>query len=217
MIRTWAADITPLLDEECYRRYYQEVPEPRQKKADRIRKREGRAQSIGVWILYAKMQQFYKLNGWEACNFSHSGSYVLCSVCTDQEEAAVQTRVGCDVEKAGKCRFQLAERFFCQSEYQYIAKETGEKQKEAFYRYWVLKESFIKATGKGLALGLNTFEIRLGNPSVLTRQPEEYRESYFYMESELGDGAYRVAVCSTDAEIDPEIRVIQLRYNDEHR
>lgn len=211
MIRTWAAEITPLLEEACYRRYYQEAPEARRKKADRIRQKEGRAQSIGVWSLYAKMQKFYKLNGQEACNFSHSGRYVLCSVCVDQEKTAVQTRVGCDVEKVGACRLQLAERFFCQSEYQCIAKETGEKQEETFYRYWVLKESFIKATGEGLALGLDTFEICLGNPSVLARQPEEYRECYFYMESQLEDGAYRVAVCSTDAEIDPEIRVIQLR------
>lgn len=210
MIRTWAAEITPLLEEDCYRRYYQEVPLFRQEKADRLKQQEKKAQSIGVWILYARMKQFYGLSGQESYNFSHSGRYVLCSVCTEQEEAEKKTRVGCDVEKVRECRINLARHFFCESEYRCIEKEVGEKQKETFYRYWVLKESFIKAIGKGLSAGLDTFEIRLGHPSVLVRQPEDVRELFYYMESELEDGAYRVSVCSTDAAFEPEIRVIQL-------
>ena len=211
MIHTWAADITPLFQEECYRKYYLEAPGFRQEKADRLKHRQGKAQSIGVWALYAKMKEYFRLDGQEAYNFSHSGEYVLCSVCTARETSALQPLVGCDVEKVQKCRMALAKRYFCESEYRCIEEEEGEKQREIFTRYWVLKESFIKATGRGLTMPLNAFEIRLGNTAELIRQPEEFREIFYYMESELGGGTYRVAVCSTDRQIDADVRLIQLR------
>lgn len=211
MIRTWAADITPLLEAECYRKYYREAPEWRREKADRIKPAQNKAQSIGVWSLYANMKRFYALNGKEPYNFSHSGNYVLCSVYIGPKNEPGEIRVGCDVEQMQECRMKLAKRFFCESEYRcLIDTEEGVKRQEVFYRYWVLKESFMKAAGKGMALALDSFEIGLGNPSVLIRQPEEFPETFYYMESELGKGAYRVAVCSTDMKIDAAVREIQL-------
>ena len=59
MIRTWAADIRPLLDETCYRTYYERVPKFRQEKADALKLAQGRAQSIGVWALYEEMKKEY--------------------------------------------------------------------------------------------------------------------------------------------------------------
>lgn len=211
MIHTWAADITPLFQEECLRKYYLEAPEFRRKKADMLKHRQGKAQSIGVWALYAKMKEYFGLDGRETYNFSHSGDYVLCSVHTTGDLSALQPLVGCDVEKIQKCRTGLAKRFFCESEYRCIEEEEGEKQQEVFTRYWVLKESFIKAVRKGMSLPLDSFEICLGNPAELVRQPGEFQEKFYYMESELGDGTYRVAVCSTDRKIDADVRLIQLR------
>lgn len=210
MIQTWAAGITPLLEKECYQNYYTKAPLFRREKADRLQKQPARAQSIGVWALYEEMKAFYGLTGEEAYNFSHSGNYVLCSVCTEYRKSGLEIKVGCDVEQVGKVRLDLAARFFCRSEYQDIAKEEKEKRTELFYRYWVLKESFMKATGKGMRLGLDSFEICMADPPVLIRQPKNYQETYYYMESELEEGAYRVSVCSTDAEICPEIQVIRL-------
>lgn len=211
MIYTWAADITPLLQEECYRKYYLEAPDIRREKADRMKHGQGKAQSIGVWALYARMTEYFGLNGQEVYNFSHSGDYVLCSVSTMDAHSALQPLVGCDVEKVQRSQMALAKRFFCESEYRRIEEEEGEKQRETFTRYWVLKESFIKATRRGMAMPLDAFEIRLGDPAELIRQPEEFRETFYYMESELGDGTYRVAVCSTDREIEADVRLIQLR------
>lgn len=212
MIRTWAADITPLFQEECYRRYYLDAPVWRREKADSLKHMQKKAQSIGVWSLYAKMKQFYKLNGDETYNFSHSGDYVLCSVSTDTGKGTGKIKVGCDVERVRECRMNLAKRFFCESEYRCLleTEEENGKRKEVFYRYWVLKESFMKATGKGMAMSLDSFEICLGKPSILIRQPEEYRETFYYMESDLGRGTYRIAVCSTDMEIDAAVKEIKL-------
>lgn len=184
-----------------------------------------RAQSVGVWILYERMKKEYGIEADTAYNLSHSGDYVLCSVSTGQN-----VKVGCDIEKAGEPNLKIARRFFCPAEYEQIAGEKDKVlQQEFFYRYWVLKESFAKATREGLALGMDTFEIALGNPSVLVRRPERFPERYHYREAALRDGKlvppgradagpdgegreesgrdmYRIAVCSTDSEIEEIIQ-----------
>lgn len=211
MIQTWAANIKPLMEEDCYRKYYLEAPVFRKKKADQLKLDKKKAQSIGAWSVYAQMTKFYGLRDDAVYNLSHSGDYVLCSVCTKEQAHAQRVRVGCDIEKVRDRGLNLAKHFFCESEYQQIFRQPDEeKQKEFFYRYWVLKESFMKATRKGLALPLDSFEIALGTPPVLIRQPEEFSEEYHYMETQLENGEYRVAVCSTEQEIDTEIRLIQL-------
>lgn len=210
MIRTWVADIRPLLDETCYQEYYEHMPKFRQKKADALKLVQGKAQSIGVWYLYEQMKKEYGIQKDAAYNLSHSGEYVLCSV---HEGKDPKIRVGCDIEEIGICNMKIARRFFCRSEYEKIDSETNEeRRRELFFRYWVLKESFIKATREGMAMGLDTFEIALGgngNPSVLLERPSRYREPFYYMESATEDQKYRIAVCSTDEEIDPKIRVME--------
>lgn len=210
MIRTWVANIRPLLDETCYRMYYERVPKFRQEKADALKLVQGKAQSAGVWFLYEQMKKEYGIQKDTAYNLSHSGEYVLCSVHEGNDSKIL---VGCDIEEIGTCNMKIARRFFCQSEYERIASETDEEyRRELFFRYWVLKESFIKATREGLAMGLDTFEIALGEqgkPSVLLERPVRYREPFYYMESVTEDQRYRIAVCSTDEEIDPEIRVME--------
>lgn len=226
MIRTWVASIFPLYDDNFYRLCYGQVPAFRREKADRMRGKQVRAQSIGVWILYEQMKKAYGIEADTAYNLSHSGDYVLCSVSTEQK-----VKVGCDIEEMKEPNLKIAKRFFCKTEYEQIAGEDHEAlQQEFFYRYWVLKESFAKATREGLALGMDTFEIALGSPSVLVRQPEAFPERYYYREGALSDGKlilpdtekysverercrektecgrYRIAVCSTDFFIDEIIQ-----------
>ena len=44
MVKAWIADVTPLLDKECYDSYYRQVPDFRKKKADALRLDKMRAQ-----------------------------------------------------------------------------------------------------------------------------------------------------------------------------
>jgi len=44
----------------------------------------------------------------------------------------------------------------------------------AFYRFWTHKEAFVKATGRGIALGLKDCTINLGYPPSFLRLPEGY-------------------------------------------
>ena len=202
MVKAWAADVTPLYDRECYERSYAMCPDFRKRKADRLRLAGMRAQSIGVWILWEKRRKKYSLPENVPFNFSPSGSIVMCAACMD----GGPVKVGCDVEKMGGLRLKLAERHFCREEYEAImAEENEEKRTEMFYRYWVLKESFMKATGKGMALPLDQFCIRLDKPPVLIRKPDEFSEAYYYCEYEPGEKPYRLAVCTSDTQIDTEL------------
>ena len=204
MIKTWAASIKPLYNETLFQEYFEKAPKFRQEKAARMHRIQGKAQSIGAWSLYERMKTEYGIESNAAYNLSHSGDYVLCSVhVSDGEEQSV--RVGCDIEEMKDCRPKIAGRFFCGLEYeQVMGEKDADKQKEIFYRYWVLKESFAKATRRGLAIGLNTYEIRLGDPSVLIKQPEDFPEAFIIMESRLEE--YRIAVCSTDNRLAPLIQ-----------
>lgn len=214
MIRTWVASVIPLYKEECYRAYYERAPVFRREKADRYRGRQMRAQSLGAWMLYEWMKKTYQPAEDAEYNLSHSGEYVLCSVSMDAPPRKIL--LGCDIEREREAvNLRMAERFFCPSESRQIKEETREDaRRDLFGRYWVLKESFLKATRKGMALGMNTFEILLGDPPVLLRQPEAFPEKYYYREERIKgeSGIYHIAVCSTDDEIDA---VRQVKFGDE--
>jgi len=115
-------------------------------------------------------------------------------------------QVGCDIQQIGRAREHLAKRYFCGSEYEAVMSgKTPEERADIFYRYWVLKESFLKATRFGMKLSLDSFEIRLGNPPVLIRKPDLFRQDYYYREYEHPNKLYKMAICSTEKEIAADI------------
>ena len=202
MVRAWLASVTPLYDEECYREYYEKLPLFRRKKADALRSCQGRAQSAGAWSLWEKIRAEYGLPESSVYNLSHSGDYVMCAVETDLSSV----RVGCDLQQMGELRMKVAERFFSREEW--IAVQDGgtvEQQRDRFYRYWVLKESFLKATRKGMALPMDSFTVLLGDPPVLVKQPPEFQEQYYYREFRIDGLPYKMAVCTTDNMIESEV------------
>ena len=212
MIETWIADIGPLCEEAVCRRYYDRLPRWRRDKADAYRQPADRARSVAAWTLYTKMREYYALSEETIYNLSHSGRYALCAVETDAGRESEGVLVGCDVEMIGKERPTVARRFFCRTEEARIAgSRTEEERAETFYRFWVLKESFVKAVREGLALELRSFEIQLDGPEpVLVRQPEKYPQRFYYKEYTPEAGDARAAVCSTDPEFGKlrEIRLV---------
>ena len=210
MVLTWIGDVSPLLERSCYMTYWRQVPAFRREKADRYRFPMGRALSIGVWILRQQACRELGLPPDAPFNLSHSGPYALCSVsaAADPEE---RIQVGCDVEQMRPLtsyRGDIARRFFCPEEYAHIqAQESPEAQRELFFRYWVLKESFMKATRQGMAMALDSFSLDMtaGADPVLLSCPGPYRkEDYHFREFDLG--SHRAAVCSTDPGIDTRLR-----------
>lgn len=224
-VQTFLLDVKPLFQSENYQRLYDRMPDFRKEKADRLRCFEDKARSVGAWYLrmlaearYGEMrcgEMWYGEMrcgevrcgeiGESACNLSHSGDYALCSV------GPPGAQVGCDVEMIKDFREPIARRFFAGEEYRHLMDREEEERAEWFYRYWVLKESFIKATRRGMALGLDRFSFAFNKEGTpyLIRQPEEAPGRYFFREYEA-PGA-RIAVCSTCDRFAGDVTVCDLR------
>lgn len=77
-------------------------------------------------------------------NLSHSEGLVTCAVSNELE-------LGIDVEPVGRnAPFEIAEIHFAPAEQRWIAALPRSEQALGFWRVWILKEAFIKATGRGL-------------------------------------------------------------------
>ena len=170
--KVYFRDISSLTDEELFKSMLDEVSDTRRNKVMSYRFMKDRCLSLGAELLlrdalaergidrsgllefeYRKNGKPYLRNHADIFfNLSHSGDYVMCAI-SDSE-------VGCDIQKTDKADIKLAERFFTDREYHVIADLPAEKAREhMFYRYWTLKESFMKATGLGMQLPLDAFEI----------------------------------------------------------
>lgn len=214
----YAADASVLSDENLFAAAYAQASEERKQKTDRYRFCKDQCLSLGAELLlrkalgelgvsalvfsYGKEGKPY-LAGKSGLYFSlsHSGDHVLCAV-SDHE-------IGADIETVRDMDLHVAERFFCRSEYEHIAAQESENAKQTlFYRYWTLKESFVKATGRGLYLPFDRFEIILKD-EISVIQNADSRCFFFREYGEIE--CSRCAVCSVDAPFTGELSVIRLR------
>ena len=130
-------------------------------------------------------------------NISHSHGIAVCAL-SDYE-------VGIDVEKIAPFRTAVAGRILTEKEQEFLQMFDGAGREELFYRFWTLKESYLKLAGSGL-----------------TRDP---REVAFTMEKNADDWQsgcsdnavscyqqkikeeYMLAVCSLKAEETENVNV----------
>jgi 4'-phosphopantetheinyl transferase len=85
-------------------------------------------------------------------NLSHSSEWVVCAV------SRIPV-IGIDIERCNRNVevLRLARRFFSPREYRDVLARADEERKHRFFDYWTLKESYIKARGEGISLGLDKF------------------------------------------------------------
>ena len=105
-------------------------------------------------------------------NISHSGSRALVAV-------ALKKELGVDIEKWRHLdnlegmvnrNFSIAE----QAEWLDVA---DDERMSTFFNIWTCKEAFIKATGRGLGLGVSRCGFSLSQPNKLLECPSEYGEA----------------------------------------
>ncbi|HUC86075.1 MAG TPA: 4'-phosphopantetheinyl transferase superfamily protein [Candidatus Acidoferrales bacterium] len=89
-------------------------------------------------------------------NVSHSDSMVLYAITR-------ATAVGVDIERIRHMDDldNLAQQFFTAGEAATLRALPAEKRLVAFFNCWTRKEAFLKATGQGIAGGMNTVEVTL--------------------------------------------------------
>jgi len=91
-------------------------------------------------------------------SFSLSHTKELCALAV-----SCDGEIGIDVENKNrqvKRYLDLAKKYFAESELSWLLRQPSHKQRESFLCIWTLKESFVKATGEGIAKGsLKSFQL----------------------------------------------------------
>jgi 4'-phosphopantetheinyl transferase len=89
---------------------------------------------------------------WLRFNLSHSGELGVIAVANGRE-------VGVDIERVRPGDFfgGVADRF-TEAEASVLRELRGDERRAAFYRFWVRKEAYLKATGAGLVGSLTSFD-----------------------------------------------------------
>ncbi|MBE6499235.1 MAG: 4'-phosphopantetheinyl transferase superfamily protein [Methanobrevibacter thaueri] len=177
---------------------YNLLPENRKIKVDSFRFDKDKKLSAGAYLLldkllceegitnpvfeYGKYGKAY-ISNYENIyfNMSHSNKLVACAI-SDSE-------VGIDIEMCDPTiDLNIAKHYFYNSEYENIQK--SKNQLNEFFKYWVLKESYMKYTGEGFNKKLDSFEIIINNEITLKNNPENIKFSLFEIKN------YKLAISS---------------------
>ena len=217
MVILYAANVACLRDPGLYAAAYEAAPLWRREKADRCRMQRDKCLSLGAGLL---LGEALRNAGYEApsavtygengkpfladiplsFSLSHSGEWVVCAL-ADRE-------VGCDVERVRPVRTAVAGRYFRPEEAATIAAApTPDERYDRFFRYWTLKESFVKALGSGLRLPLSAFTIILGDPPTVA-QSVDPRE--FCLFEVTGIPGCRCALCAEAPADPPLLRIVEI-------
>lgn len=114
-------------------------------------------------------------------NISHSGKYVACGISDN--------KIGVDIEyNDSTIDLDIAKHYFYNEEYKNIMK--SDNPSNEFFKYWVLKESYMKYTGLGFNLALNSFEITITDEIRVKPNDTSLRFSLFDVNE------YKVAVAN---------------------
>lgn len=205
MVNVYILDVKALKSKEKYEKYYKELSIYRKKRIETFRFEKDKLLCLGAGVLldYGLKELGYREKSVEIesnrynkpylktdekiyYNISHSGEYAIC-VFSD-------TEIGVDIEYIGQYNISIAKRFFCESELAFVNQYNGKAFDKAFCRMWCLKESFIKAIGKGLCIPLDSFEINIA--SEVTVNQKENDNIYNFHELTLLQG-YKISVCTT--------------------
>ena len=86
-------------------------------------------------------------------NLSHTDGLIICGIARDYD-------IGVDVEdiqRTTRAAFNSLSSYFSSQEIEALGKLPPEQQKQRFFDYWTLKESYIKARGAGFSIPLHKF------------------------------------------------------------
>jgi 4'-phosphopantetheinyl transferase len=101
-------------------------------------------------------------------NLTHTSDLVVLAVTRGRA-------LGVDTENISRgALLDVADRFFAKSECEHLRALPAEAQARRFFELWTLKESYIKARGIGISLGLGRFAFDLRDPNgvSLSTAPE---------------------------------------------
>lgn len=102
-------------------------------------------------------------------NISHTRGLIVCAIVRDYE-------VGVDVEdteRSTRAGLDSLSSYFSPHEINELGQLPAARQKQRFFDYWTLKESYIKARGLGLAIPLDQFSFQFRADRLVGFQVDE--------------------------------------------
>ena len=127
-------------------------------------------------------------------NVSNSFNYLLVGISQNNE-------IGVDIEKIRNNidYTKLVTRYFTENEKKAFNNFNEKIRKEIFFEWWTIKESLIKATGLGMHLPLNSFEVPLNaDEPVIQIKYHSIQHRYHYRKLLLSDDL-KSSICLTKA------------------
>jgi 4'-phosphopantetheinyl transferase len=127
-------------------------------------------------------------------NVTHSGDIAMLAFTRQREIGVDVEQIRSDVEVES-----IARRFFSTHERMQLAALSSEEKVVAFFRCWTRKEAYIKATGDGLSLPLDQFDVSLGmeeSNALLATRPDESEASRWLLREVPTHPGYIAAVCA---------------------
>lgn len=199
----YIADVSCLNSTDLFTEKLHELPVRRREKIISAAAKNSRTLSAGAGLLLNHALKKYGIDGKTAeysvnpygkpylngqnifFNISHSGKYVICATAGEE--------IGIDIQKSVRCAANTANRFFHPDEQLYIKSLPAADRPAAFLRLWTLKESYIKALGKGIANMLRSFSVKFEGKTAYVCSGG--RQAPYFFAQYTVDG-YFAAVCS---------------------
>ncbi len=217
MLEIFGVKLTEGVEPDVYEKALSFLPNEKKDKIKRFRKYEDALRSLTAEILIRAVvffklgikNEFIKFNktaygkpyleDYEDFHFnlSHSGSWVVC--------ATSSKPVGIDVEKIREIDLKIAQRFFSKEEARDLFSKKDEEKIGYFFELWTLKESYIKADGRGLSLPLNSFSFRIENDNIIFMSENESK-NFFFKKYDV-DTEYKIAVCSMESQFPEHVHI----------
>ncbi len=210
-VKLYISKTSELDDTDAFCKAYLLASEYRRKKVDLLLKNEDKKRSLIAELLLRRAlldnktsikELKYKLNEYGKpylknienffFNISHSGEYVILAISNKE--------VGCDIEKINK---NIENTFLLEKEERFVLKIKNSEDKPNIYRYWTLKESYIKNIGESMLYSyrsnVNTGQLdKYDDATLMARNQKD--ENIYFKEITSIDGYY-IALCSYEKDL----------------
>jgi 4'-phosphopantetheinyl transferase len=124
-------------------------------------------------------------------SLSHTDGLVMCAFSDNLD-------LGVDAEFVRKPPIEVAEDLFAPSELLAIERTRGNLRAKTFFKYWTLKEAYLKARGLGLSIPLDSFliDIKENDEILLTVDArEDPRRNSWVLRSMQPTATHAAAIC----------------------
>ena len=109
------------------------------------------------------------------------------------------------MESISPIDLSIASNFFSRKECSDLFNLPNKEQRDYFFRLWVLKESFIKAEGKGLSIPLDSFSFELEGSSVNFLGDNSSNLDFSLRRVNVDKQSYQLGICAKKGRLPDKI------------